>query len=85
MFLSLRPYIEALVSGLPTLYQRGSGHDELVKDAGLPFVEAEEIPALLDKMVENYERYQEAIRVTKVKDAADQYLEVYAKCLGLIQ
>lgn len=75
--------VEALASGLPAVYQLGSGHDELVKSGGLSFAKPEDIPAALNKLVEGYETYQANIRVTSVKEAADAYLQVYAGCLGL--
>ena len=75
--------VEALASGLPAIYQVGSGHDELVKSGGLPYAKPEDIPATLDKLVDGYEKYQGNIRVTSVREAADAYLEVYAGCLGL--
>ena len=75
--------VEALASGLPTVFQLGSGHDELVRAGGLPYDKAEDIPGVLDRVVAGYEGFQAGIRVTTVREAADAYLEVYAGCLGL--
>ena len=76
--------VEALATGLPAVYQRGSGHDELVKSGGLGFDTPEDIPAALDELVRDYETFQANIRVTSVSEAADAYLRVYAGCLGLL-
>ena len=74
--------VEALASGMPALFQSGSGHAELVKRGGLSYDDPEEIPDLLEQLIENYEEFQRNIRVTSISDAADMYLEVYAKCLA---
>jgi hypothetical protein len=74
---------KALSSGLPAVYQVGSGHDELVKGGGLPYSVPQDIPAVLEEMVAGYEGFQDKIKVTSVSEAADAYLEVYAGCLGL--
>ena len=50
--------IEALASGLPTLYQDGSGHNELVKSGGLAYQTSDQIPYLLEKIVHDYHTYQ---------------------------
>ena len=74
--------VEALASGMPALFQNGSGHAELVKRGGLSYDDPEEIPDLLEQLIENYEEFQRNIRVTSISDAAEMYLEVYAKCLA---
>jgi glycosyltransferase involved in cell wall biosynthesis len=74
--------VEALASGMPTVYQAGSGHAELVKAGGRSYRRPEEIPAMLDEVVLRFEEYQNNIRVTSVSEAADAYLQVYAACLS---
>jgi glycosyltransferase involved in cell wall biosynthesis len=74
--------VEALASGMPTVYQSGSGHAELVKAGGRSYRRPEEIPAMLDEVVLRFEEYQNNIRVTTVSEAADGYLQVYAACLS---
>jgi glycosyltransferase involved in cell wall biosynthesis len=74
--------VEALASGMPTVYQSGSGHAELVKAGGRSYNKPEEIPRLLDEVVARFEEYQNNIRVTTVSEAADAYLQVYAACLS---
>ena len=41
--------LEGLACGLPALYRKSGGHPEIVKEAGLGFDAAEEIPALFGK------------------------------------
>jgi glycosyltransferase involved in cell wall biosynthesis len=68
--------IEALSCGLPVLYLKSGGHPEIVGEAGLGFSEAEEIPALLEALVNAYPETQARISVPTISQAADRYLEV---------
>lgn len=68
--------LEALACGLPTLYVDSGAHPELVGGAGLPFDDADELPALLDRIVDGYERFQAAIETPLLADVADRYLAV---------
>jgi glycosyltransferase involved in cell wall biosynthesis len=70
--------LEALASGLPAVYRASGGHPELVGDAGLPFGEAEDVPAVLDRLVAELDERRAAIRVASLSDVADRYLEVLA-------
>jgi len=76
--------LEALSSGLPTIYLKGSGHDELVKEAGIGYTTPDEIPAHLDEMVSQYEDYQSKIHVLTIEEVTDKYLQVYEHCLRQI-
>ena len=73
--------LEALSSGLPTLYQRGSGHDELVKEGGMGFDAVEEVPGLLDVLISKYKEYQGNIDILSIEQVADKYLEAFEACL----
>ena len=68
--------LEALACGLPAVYRSSGGHPELVGEAGLPFEEAEEIPDVLLRLVEELEERRAAIRVPELAEVADRYLEV---------
>ncbi len=68
--------IEALSCGLPTLYLNDGGHPELVGTGGLPFMTNEEILPQLDRLVENYEMFQNLIVVSKLRDVASKYLSI---------
>lgn len=68
--------IEALLCGLPAIYHNSGGNSAIVGKAGLPFLEAEEIPALLESVVSQYAEYQRAIAVPSLASVADRYLSV---------
>ena len=68
--------LEALASGLPAVYRNSGGHPELVGDAGVPFADAEETAAALDRLVAELEERRSAIRLTRIDEVADRYVEV---------
>lgn len=67
--------VEAMACGLPVLYLNSGGHPELVKQAGIGFESAEEIPQHLEILRQNYTQYQSAIEISSIQSIADQYLE----------
>jgi glycosyltransferase involved in cell wall biosynthesis len=67
--------VEALCCGLPAVYLDSGGSREAVKDAGFGFRERAEIPALLDRLVDEYEERQAAISLPSLAQVVDQYLE----------
>jgi len=73
--------IEALSCGLPAVYLDSGGSAEAVKNGGLGFRERGEIPALLDRLVDEYEERQASIALPTLEEIADQYLEL----LGLAE
>jgi glycosyltransferase involved in cell wall biosynthesis len=73
--------VEALACGLPALYLRSGGSAEAAGDAGFGFERREEIPALLDRLVDEYEARQGAIALPSLAELVDGYLEV----LGLTE
>ena len=68
--------LEALASGLPALYVRSGSNAELVGDAGLGFDDVEELPGLLERLPAELEGLRAAIRVPRLSDVADRYLDV---------
>jgi glycosyltransferase involved in cell wall biosynthesis len=68
--------LEALACGLPVLYLRSGGHPELVGDAGLGYEDREDIPGLLDRLVDEYDERRARISTSSLADVADRYLEV---------
>jgi glycosyltransferase involved in cell wall biosynthesis len=68
--------IEALACGLPALYLNSGGHSEIVGQAGLSFESAEEIPALLERLICEYESRKNAIKLPNIVVTADRYLEI---------
>jgi glycosyltransferase involved in cell wall biosynthesis len=68
--------IEALACGLPALYLNSGGHPEIVGQAGLSFESVENISALLDRMIFEYESWQVCIKLPSIAATADRYLEI---------
>jgi glycosyltransferase involved in cell wall biosynthesis len=68
--------LEALSCGNPAVYLKSGGHPEIVKQAGLGFDSAEEIPALLEKLVADYENYQSRIDIPSIQAVTSQYLQI---------
>ena len=68
--------IEALNCGLPALYLNSGGHPELVGEAGLGYESAEEIPALLQQIIDGYSTYQSHIQIPTIEEVATCYLEI---------
>ncbi|HEY61394.1 MAG TPA: glycosyltransferase [Anaerolineae bacterium] len=68
--------IEALSCGLPALYLNDGGHPELVGYGGLPFNNREEILPQLDKLVANYNLYQNLITVQQLEKVTKTYLDL---------
>lgn len=67
--------VEALSCGLPAVYLESGGSAEAVKQAGFGFREREEIPTLLDRLVEQYEERQAMISLPSLVEVVDDYLE----------
>jgi glycosyltransferase involved in cell wall biosynthesis len=68
--------VEALSCGLPAIYLDSGGSREAVKEAGFGFRDREEIPTLLDRLVDEYEERQAAISLPSFSEIVDRYLEV---------
>jgi glycosyltransferase involved in cell wall biosynthesis len=68
--------VEALSCGLPAIYLDSGGSSEAVKDAGFGYREREEIPALVDRLVDEYDDRQARIDLPSLEEIADAYLEV---------
>ncbi len=66
--------IEALSCGLPALCLKDGGHPELVKNGGLLFECREEIPELLNKLVNNYEKYRQNIQIPSMETIGNEYV-----------
>lgn len=68
--------IEALNCGLPAIYLQSGGHPEIVKQAGAGFEAADQIPTLLDELVNNYEKVQSLISVPSIQEVSEEYLKI---------
>jgi glycosyltransferase involved in cell wall biosynthesis len=68
--------LEALACGLPVAYRRSGGHPELVGEAGLPWDDPAELPAVLGLLAAQLDERRASIVPTPLADVADRYLEV---------
>ncbi len=68
--------LKALSCGLPILYLNQGGHPEIVQNGGLGFETPEEIPIILEKIIDNYVFFRNLIRVIPIKETVKKYLEV---------
>jgi glycosyltransferase involved in cell wall biosynthesis len=68
--------LEALACGLPAAFLRSGGHPELVGEAGIGYDDAEELPAVLERLRGELDQRRAAIQVPALEDVADRYLEV---------
>jgi len=67
--------VEALACGLPAIYLEDGGHPELVEFGGLAFNSKEEIPALLEKVINHYSSFQNTIWIESMDDLAQKYID----------
>jgi len=68
--------VEALSCGLPAVYLESGGSGEAVKEGGFGFLDREEIPMLIDRLVDEYEERQAQIALPKLAEIVDSYLDV---------
>lgn len=75
--------IEAMFCGLPAVALKDGGNPELVGDAGELYEDYREIPDLLDKICNNYERYRKGMNLDDIECIGQRYHEflneVYTK------
>ncbi|MGE3261156.1 MAG: glycosyltransferase [Bacteriovoracia bacterium] len=68
--------IEALTSGLPSVYKDSGSSPELVGKGGEPFHNVEEVPALFAQIADKLDEYREHIRVLSISEVGRRYSEV---------
>jgi glycosyltransferase involved in cell wall biosynthesis len=73
--------LEALTCGLPAIYAQSGGHKEIVGEAGFGFSTPESVPALLDRLIREYEDRCRLISIPTLENATNQYLSV----MGLVR
>ena len=66
--------LEALACGLPALYLRSGGHPELVGRGGLAFDDAAEVPALAERLLEEWRELRKRISTVSLAEVADRYV-----------
>jgi glycosyltransferase involved in cell wall biosynthesis len=70
--------IEALSCGLPALCIDSGGNREILGEGGFAFSDREELPALLDRLIEEYPDRQSRISAPSIAAVADAYLDAMA-------
>jgi glycosyltransferase involved in cell wall biosynthesis len=68
--------LEGLACGLPAAFLESGGHPELVGEGGLAFRVDEELPDVLERLVDELDQRRAAIAVPDLSWVADRYLEV---------
>ncbi len=68
--------LEALACRLPVLYIESGSNPEIVGDAGYSFSLQEEIPELLNTLIDEYEEHQAQISIPSLSEVAQQYLAI---------
>ena len=77
--------IEALHCGLPAIALNDGGHPEIIGKAGKVFDRPDEIPELLDKIVESYQYYQESIQSPTIEDVGKAYYDFMSSIFQAVQ
>lgn len=65
--------IEALHCGLPAIVLNEGGHPEIIGKAGEIFSKQQEIPYLIDKIIDNYKSYQSEIKLPNIFEVGQRY------------
>jgi glycosyltransferase involved in cell wall biosynthesis len=68
--------IEALSCGLPSIFFNDGGHPEIVGQGGLPFEDVSKIPMQLNKIINNYTSFQNAIKINDMDFVYNKYMEL---------
>lgn len=68
--------IEALSCKLPVIYIDSGSNSEIVCEAGFGFSDQEEIPTLLNQLVDEYEERQAKMSLPTLSEVCDRYLSV---------
>ncbi|TAN49989.1 MAG: glycosyltransferase family 1 protein [Rhodospirillales bacterium] len=66
---------EALHCRLPAIARNDGGHPEILGKGGLLFEDPKEIPALLERLLEDYDAYVSGIRVPSIEEIAKRYID----------
>lgn len=71
--------IEALHCGLPAIVLNDGGHPEIVKNGGIIFNGKRDILGKINKVAQNYKRYQKAIDLPSMEEVAKEYYQFARK------
>lgn len=69
--------IEALHSNLPAVVLNDAGHIEIIGKGGCVFKTPEEIPSLIEDIVNNYDHYQSNIKLPDINEVGNRYYDFF--------
>ena len=75
--------LEALACGLPAAFLESGGHPELVGKGGLPFHADEELPEVIERLVDEIDERRAAISIPHISDVAGGYLDALGVTAGV--
>lgn len=67
--------IEAIACGLPAIVLNDGGHPELIGKGGEIFNKSDEVPALIEKMKDNYKNYSESLPKYDISEISGSYAD----------
>lgn len=67
--------IEALHCGLPAIGLDDGGHTQIISKGGEVFINKEDIPNLLEKILSDYEKYKQNIDLPSIDEVGKRYFE----------
>ena len=73
---------EALACGLPAVYLNSGGHPEIVKNAGLPFSNKEDLLKTIDDVSKKKEFFTSQIEIAKMEEIGERYIQFFKEILG---
>jgi len=73
--------LEALHCGKPAIAYSGSSNAEIIGNAGLVYSSVDEIPMLLELLIEKYSFYKNNIKVPSINEIGDDYLMFFNKII----
>lgn len=74
--------IEAMHCGMPAIALNDGGHPEIIGRGGELFDSPEEIPILLEKIINNYTEYQNAMNLPTMEDVRLKYQKFMGRIYG---
>ena len=66
--------IEAMACGLPAIYKNSGGSPEIVLKGGEAYNNNDEIPLLIEKILDSYSNYKKNINLKSISEVADEYV-----------
>lgn len=71
--------IEAMQCGLPVVVRNSGGHPELMKDAGLIFVDTKDVISVIERVANSLENYRQRLPKISIEKIANEYFSFCEK------